>query len=147
MRVILTKDVKSQGKRGDEINVSDGYANNFLFRNNLAVPANKANVNANNKEKAEQAKKIAEDTAAAKAVAERLKDVKLKFLIEVGERGKAFGSIGSKEISEKLAELGFDVDKKDISIEGQIKREGVYEAEIKLYRGVTAKIEVVVSAK
>lgn len=147
MRVILTKDVKSQGKKGDEINVSDGYANNFLFRNNLAVPANKANVNANNKEKAELAKKIAEETAVAKAVAEKLKDVKLSFSIEVGERGKAFGSIGSKEISERLAGLGFNVDKKDISIDSQIKREGVYEAEIKLYRGVSTKIQVVVSAK
>lgn len=145
MRVILTKDVKSQGKKGDEINVSDGYANNFLFKNNLAVPANKSNVNANNKEKAEIAKRIAEETAAAKEVAEKLKNVELEFQIEVGERGKAFGSIGSKEISEKLGTLGFVVDKKMIELKEQIKREGVYEVEIKLYRGVSTKINVKVN--
>lgn len=147
MRVILLKDVKAQGKKGDEINVNDGYANNFLFKNKLAIPANKTNVAINNKQKAEEAKRIAEETAAAKVVAEKLNGKTLDFEIEVGERGKAFGSIGTKEISEKLSSLGFNVDKKDILISGPIKREGVYDVDLKLYKGVSAKIKVSVKAK
>ena len=68
MKVILTKDVKAQGKKGDVINVSDGYANNFLLKNGLAVPANTANVNLNNKLKADEQKRIAEETAKAKEI-------------------------------------------------------------------------------
>lgn len=147
MKVILTKDVKSQGKKGDVINVSDGYANNFLFKNSLAVPANQANVNINNKQKAEEAKKIAEETAKAKAAAEKLKDVTLEFAIEMGERGKAFGSITGKEISEELAKLGLVVDKKDVSISAPIKTEGKHEVELKLYKGVSCKLAVMVRAK
>lgn len=142
MRVILLKDVKAQGKKGDEINVNDGYANNFLFKNKLAIPANKTNVAINNKQKAEEAKRIAEETAAAKIVAEKLNGKTLDFEIEVGERGKAFGSIGTKEISEKLEGMGFSVDKKDIVVSGPIKREGVYDVDLKLYKGVSAKIKV-----
>ena len=147
MRVILLKDVKAQGKKGDEINVNDGYANNFLFKNKLAIPANKTNVAINNKQKAEEAKRIAEETAAAKVVAEKLNGKTLDFEIEVGERGKAFGSIGTKEISEKLEGMGFSVDKKDIVVSGPIKREGIYDVDLKLYKGVSAKIKVSVKAK
>lgn len=147
MKVILLKDVKSQGKKGDEINVSDGYANNFLFKNGLAVPANQANVNANNKQKAEEAKRIAEETAAAKAVAEKLKEVELEFVLEVGANGKAFGSISGKEISEELAKLGYNIDKKNIELKEPIKRAGAYEATLKLYKGVSAKLKVNVVAK
>ena len=147
MRVILVKDVKAQGKKGDEINVSDGYANNYLLKNGLAVPANAANVNANNKIKAEEAKRIAQETAEAKELAMKLKDVTLEFEIEVGERGKAFGSIGGKEIAEELAKLGYTVDKKSIVLNVPIKREGTYDVELKLYKGVSGKIKVNVKAK
>lgn len=147
MRVILVKDVKAQGKKGDEINVSDGYANNYLLKNGLAVPANAANVNANNKIKAEEAKRIAQETAEAKELALKLKDVTLEFEIEVGERGKAFGSIGGKEIAEELAKLGYAVDKKSIVLNVPIKREGTYDVELKLYKGVSGKIKVNVKAK
>ncbi len=147
MRVILIKDVKAQGKKGDEINVSDGYANNFLFKNGLAVPANQANVNANNKQKAEEAKRIAEETAAAKVVAGKLESVELEFKIDVGENGKAFGSISGKEISEKLASLGYEVDKKNIEIKQPIKCVGNFEVVAKLYKGVSAKLKIVVDAK
>ncbi len=147
MRVILTKDVKSQGKKGDEINVSDGYANNYLFKNGLAVPANQANVNANNKIKAEEAKRIAAETAAAKEVAEKLKAVELKFAIEVGANGKAFGSISGKEISEELAKLGYSIDKKNIVLVSPIKTVGTFEIELKLYKGVIGKVKINVIAK
>ncbi len=147
MKVILLKDVKAQGKKGDVINVNDGYANNFLFKNNLAVPANQANVNTNNKQKEAEAKRIAEETAAAKALAAKLEDVTLEFAIEVGERGKAFGSISAKEISEELAKKGYEVDKKSIVLDAPIKRIGSYEVSLKLYKGVTGKLKVNVKEK
>ena len=147
MKVILVKDVKSQGKKGDVINVSDGYANNFLLKNGLAVPANANNVNINNKRKAEEEKRIAEETARAKTDAEKLKDVGLTFELEMGERGKAFGSISSKEISDELAKMGYTVDKKNIGLDKPIKTEGVFFVDVKLYKGVFAQIKVNVIAK
>lgn len=147
MKVILVKDVKSQGKKGDTINVSDGYANNFLLKNGLAIPANQANVNINARQKENEAKRIAEETANAKAVAEKLKGVTLNFQIEMGERGKAFGSITGKEISEELSKLGFKVDKKDIVLDKAIKTEGLFEVDLKLYKGVSCKLKVSVKSK
>lgn len=147
MKVILTKDVKAQGKKGDVINVNDGYANNFLFKNGLAIPANQANVNTNNKQKEAEAKRIAEETAAAKDVASKLEKIELDFAIEVGERGKAFGSISGKEISEELAKMGFTVDKKAVVLDTPIKRVGAYEVVLKLYKGVSCKLKINVKAK
>lgn len=147
MKVILVKDVKAQGKKGDVITVSDGYANNFLFKNGLAVPANQANVNINNKQKADEAKRIAEETAAAKELADKLSKIEVNFVIEVGERGKAFGSIGGKEISEELAKLGYIVDKKMIIVDNPIKTAGIFEVTLKLYKGVSGKLKLNVKAK
>lgn len=147
MKVILLKDVKSQGKKGDEINVSDGYANNFLIKNGLAVPANASNKAANDRIKAEEARKIAEETAAAKVVAEKLKDVKLEFKLELGSNGKAFGSISGKEISEELSKLGYTVDKKNVVLSNPIKTVGNFEVEAKLYKGVSVNLNIVVEAK
>ena len=147
MKVILLKDVKAQGKKGDVINVNDGYANNFLFKNGLAVPANQANVNTNNKQKAEEVKRIAEETAQAKELAKKLADIELCIMIDVGANGKAFGSITAKEISEELAKLGYNVDKKVINISQSIKTAGKFEAELKLYKGVVGKLKIQVIAK
>ena len=147
MKVILVKDVKGQGKKGDMVNVSDGYANNFLLKNGLAIPANQANVNINARQKENEAKRIAEETAKAKADAEKLKDVTLNFQIEMGERGKAFGSITGKEISEELSKRGFVVDKKDIVLDKPIKTAGLFEVDLKLYKGVSCKMKVDVKSK
>lgn len=147
MKVILTKDVKAQGKKGDVISVSDGYANNFLFKNGLAVPANQANVNTNNKQKADEAKRIAEETAAAKELAKKLADIELTFNLEMGANGKAFGSITAKEISEELLKMGYNVDKKAINLQAAIKTEGKFEAELRLYRGVVGKLKIKVLSK
>ena len=147
MKVILLKDVKAQGKKGDVINVSDGYANNFLLKNGLAVPANQANVNTNNKQKEAEAKRIAEETAAAKADAEKMKTMELVFNIEVGVNGKAFGSISGKEIAEELSKKGIAIDKKQVVLNSAIKMIGVYDVEVKLYKGVSGKVKVNVQAK
>ena len=145
MKVILTQDVKAQGKKGDVVTVSDGYATNFLFKNKLAVPANASNVNVNNMQKAAEAKRIADETAAAKQIAKKLETAELNLKIEVGSNGRAFGSISSKEIAEGLSGIGFDIDKKKIELSSPIKGEGDYSVPIRLYKGVVGKIKVVVT--
>ena len=146
MKVILLQDVKAQGKKGDVVTVSDGYATNFLFKNKLAVPANATNVNVNNMQKAAEAKRIAEETAEAKAIAKKLESVNLCLQIEVGSNGRAFGSISSKEISEGLEKIGYSIDKKKIELSSPIKGEGNYKVPVRLYKGVMGQIKVEVSA-
>jgi len=146
MKVILTADVKAQGKKGDVINVSDGYANNFLFKNGLAVPANAGNISVNNAKKKAEEERIAAETAEAKLLAKQLANVELTVAIEVGANGKAFGSVSAKEISDELAKQNIDIDKKKIEI-ATIKAIGNYVATIKLYKGVNAKLKVKVVQK
>ena len=146
MKVILTADVKSQGKKGDVINVSDGYANNFLFKNGLAVPANAGNVNINNARKKAEEEKIAAETQAARALAKKLEAVSLSVALEVGANGKAFGSVSAKEVSEELAKLGYEIDRKKIEMDS-IKTVGNFTATVKLYKGVNAKLKIAVVQK
>lgn len=144
MKVILTQDVKAQGKKGDVIQVSDGYATNYLFKNKLAVPANAQNVSQNNAQKrAEQAKK-AEELAQAKQIAAKLKDVTVTFTGKVSDSGKMFGSVTNKEIAEELEKQGYAIDKKKIELPQAIKAAGVYTAHVKLYAEVSVNVKVVV---
>lgn len=142
MKVILSSDVKALGKKGDVVNVSDGYANNFLLKNKLAVPASANNININNQEKASIAKRIKEETASAEELAKTLKNIEVVVKTKIGENGKTFGSISGKEISEELANMGFSVDKKKIELETPIKSVGNYLVPVRLYKGVVGKINV-----
>ncbi|MCR5553281.1 MAG: 50S ribosomal protein L9 [bacterium] len=144
MKVILLKDVKAQGKKGDVVNVSDGYANNFLFKNNLAVPANKTNVNINDQHKAAEAKLKAEQKAEAEELKKVLEATSVEIEVSLGSNGKAFGSVTNKEIEEALAKQGIVVDKKKIFVENPIKTEGKFVVICKLYSGVNAKLNVIV---
>lgn len=146
MKVILTTDVKAQGKKGDVINVSDGYATNYLFKNNLAVPANAGNINVNNARKKAEADKIAQDTAMAKLLAKQIEEVTLNMQIEVGANGKAFGSVSAAQVEAELKKLNIIVDRKKIELE-TIKTVGSFVATIKLYKGVTAKLKINVTSK
>ena len=146
MKVILTKDVKAQGKKGDVINVSDGYATNYLFKNGLAVPASAGNVSVNNARKKAEADKIAAETAAAKDLAKKLENVTVNIGLEVGANGKAFGSVSTTMIESELAKLGYQIDRKKIEIDS-IKTVGNFVAILKLYKGVVAKLKLVVNAK
>lgn len=146
MKVILTKDVKAQGKKGDVINVSDGYATNYLFKNGLAVPASSGNVNVNNARKKAEADRIAAETAAAKELAKKLESVTINIGLEVGANGKAFGSVSTSMIEAELAKLGYQIDRKKIEVDS-IKTVGNFVATLKLYKGVSAKVKLVVSAK
>jgi len=142
MKVILSADVKNLGKKGDIVNVSDGYANNFLLKNKLAVPANAGNLNINAQEKAAQARKIKEETEEAKAIAKKLEGIVVQLAVKIGENGKTFGSVGPKEISEELTKLGYNIDRKKIELDNPIKSEGEFAVNIKLYKGVTGRLKL-----
>lgn len=145
MKVILKADVKNLGKKGELVNTSDGYARNFLFPKGLAVEANATAMNDfNNKESAKEFHK-AEEIKAAKEDAAKLDGKTVKVTAKAGANGKLFGSVTGKDISLAIkAQLGIDVDKRKISV-ADIKQFGTYEAELKIYQGISAKISVQVT--
>ena len=145
MKVILKQDVKGLGKKGELVNASDGYARNFLFPKGLAIEANASAMNDfNNKEQAKKFHKQ-EEMKAAEADAAKLEGKTFKVNARAGANGKLFGSVTSKDIAEQIKkDLNLDVDKRKISVE-DIKQFGTYEAEIKVYQGISAKIFVQVT--
>ena len=146
MKVILLQDVKSQGKKGDIINVSDGYANNFLIKQKLAAPATVDSINSIEIQKAKIAREQAEERKKAEDLAKQLKGVEVEVCIRAGENGKVFGSVTTKEIADALAAKGFSVDRKSITLKDNIKTVGQYPVTIKTYAGVSAAITVIVKA-
>lgn len=145
MKVILIEDVKSLGKKGEMVNVSDGYARNALFPKKLALEATAKNINDLKLQKAHEEKKAKEALADAKAFAAELAEKEIQVSIKVGEGGKTFGSISSKEIAEAAkAQLGYDLDKKKIQISAPIKALGTTSVGIKLHPKVTAELKVIV---
>ena len=145
MKVVLTADVKNKGKKGDIINVNDGYAMNFLIPKGLAVAATTGAVNETNQKKAAEVARKAKELAAAQAAAEKLNMATVTLFVKCGESGKLFGSVTSKEIAEELTKQGYDVEKKNIMLEEPLKKLGRATVEVKLYPGVKTKINVVVS--
>lgn len=145
MKVILTQDVKSLGKKGEMVNVADGYARNFLFPRGLAAEANaQAMTEMKNREAAKE-HKIAVDTQAAKEAAAVLEGKTVRLSAKAGQNGKLFGSVTAKEVSQALQkQYGIEADKRKIAMD-DIKAFGTYEAEIKLYSGISAKFYVQVS--
>jgi len=148
MKVILLKDVKAQGKKGDLINVSDGYARNFLFPKGLATEATADALNdIKNKEAAKQ-HKIDTEKKEAKELAEKLEGKSVVIEIASGSDSKLYGSVTSKEIAEKLeADHGIVLDKRKIVLDKPIKTYGDYKLDVKLYPEVTAKLSVTVRNK
>ncbi len=145
MKVILLQDIKGTGKKGELINVSDGYARNFLFPRKLAREADAQAMN--ELKNAEQSKqyKIDTETAQAKANAEKLKDQTIVIIGKAGKGDRLFGSVTSKEVAAELKKkFGIDVDKRKVVLESDIKSFGTYGCEVKLYTGVSAKLKVMV---
>ncbi len=145
MKVILLQDVKGQGKKGELVNVSDGYARNFLFPKNLAKEANVAAMAEFNSKAEAKVHHFEEEKAAAKATADLIKGKKIELHAKAGSSGKLFGSVTSKEVAEELnRKLGTKIDKKKLSV-ADIKNFGEYTATVKLFSEITATFTVVVS--
>ena len=143
MKVILQQDVKGQGKKGQLVEVSDGYGRNFLLPRKLAVEATAENVNTMKMQDKAKAARLAEEKAAAQALAERLEGVQVKIKARAGQGGKLFGSITSKEISEELkAQFGLDVGKSKIVLSDPIKSFGAFDVKCKLGSEVSGVIHV-----
>ena len=146
MKVILQQDVRGQGKKGQLVEVSDGYARNFLLPKKLAVPATAENVNTmKQQEKARQAQMAAEK-AEAQALAEKLKSIQVKLTAKAGEGGRLFGAVTSKEIAEALsAQHGLNIAKTKLVLDEPIKSCGGYQIKAKLGYEVVATVNVMVT--
>lgn len=141
MKVVLLKDIKGKGKKGDIITVNDGYASNYLIPNGLAKVGNA--VNLNEAKQAQESNIYQAEQARLRAVelGEKLKNIQVLLSIKCGANGKVFGSVTNKEISEDLIKKGFDIDKKKIDV-ATIKSIGSYTAKVKLHPTVTISIPV-----
>ena len=145
MKVVLLKDVKGSGKAGDIIDAKDGFAQNFLIKKGFAKPADAQAINENNSQKAAQAFHREEQLKANKQLRDAINGKTVKIVAKSGENGKFFGAITSKEIADKLFEMGYDIDKKKIILAANIKTVGVYKIDVKISAEETAKITVEVS--
>jgi large subunit ribosomal protein L9 len=148
MKVILTQDVKAQGKKGELINVSEGYARNYLFPKKLAVEADAKAMNELKNREASKQYKLETDRAAAKTVADKLAAVKVKVVVGSGAEGRLYGSVTSKEIAEQLkAQHGIEIDRRKIVMNDPIKAYGTYHYDVKLFPEVVGKLTVTVCDK
>ncbi|MCQ4022678.1 MULTISPECIES: 50S ribosomal protein L9 [unclassified Ruminococcus] len=146
MKVVLLQDVKGSGKKGELVNVSDGYARNFLLPRKLAKEANAQALNEVKNAENSRRYKIETDTANANKSKETLEGKVVELSAKAGKNGKLFGSVTSKEISAEIKkQFAIDVDKRKITIDGEIKAFGTYNCEVKLYQGIVANIKVKVA--
>ncbi|HHZ13524.1 MAG: 50S ribosomal protein L9 [Caldicoprobacterales bacterium] len=143
MKVILLKDIKGSGSKGDVINVSDGYARNYLFPRGLAIEATKANLNElKNKEKAEEKRKE-QAAQEAREIADKLSDITLVIKAKSGENGKLFGSVTNKEIAQELKKQHkISIDRKKIVLDEPIKQLCEMEVDVKLYPEISGKLKI-----
>ena len=145
MKVILQQDVKGQGKKGQMVNVSDGYARNFLFPKKLAVEATADNVNTMKLQEKAKAAKLAEEKAQAQAIADQLKELTVRVVAKGGNGGRLFGAVTTKEVSDALkAQHGIEINKAKLALDEPIKSFGGYELKAKLGHDVNAVVKVVV---
>ncbi len=146
MKVILKEDVKSLGKKGQIVEVSDGYARNFILKKGKGVEATSKNLNDLKLQKANEDKIAQENYEAAQELGEKIEAGQIQVSIKTGEGGKAFGSVSSKEIAEEAkSQLGLDIDKKKIQLKETIKTLGTHNVPVKLHPKVTVELKVVVT--
>ena len=145
MKVLLLQDVKAQGKKDEIIEVNDGFGRNFLIKKGLAVEATPKVINEYRQRKQKEEADRQKEIAAAKAMAQELEGKVVTVMVKCGENGKLFGAVTSKEISDALAGMGYNVDKKKIVTKEAIKLIGRYEIELKLYQGISAKVALSVT--
>lgn len=146
MKVILKEDVKSLGKKGQIVEVSDGYARNFILKKGKGVEATSKNLNDLKLQKANEDKIAQENYEAAQELGKKIEAGQIQVSIKTGEGGKAFGSVSSKEIAEEAkSQLGLDIDKKKIQLKETIKTLGTHNVSVKLHPKVTVELKVVVT--
>jgi large subunit ribosomal protein L9 len=142
MKIILLQDIQGTGKQGDVKEVKDGYARNALLPKGLAIEATKANLTMLEQKKASAQHKIDTARTAAEDMAKQLSGKIIRVTVRAGEEGRLFGSVTAKDVAAALKKEGFDIDKKKLTVPGDIKNCGTYEAEAKLYSGVNAKFSL-----
>ncbi len=148
MKVILLEDVKSLGKKGEVVNVNDGYARNLLFKKNLGIEATKQNLNDLKLQKQNNDKLEAERLEEAKKLAKELEEKEVVLAIKTGSDGRVFGSVSTKENAEAAKEqLGYELDKKKMHLKDAIKSIGTFHVPVKLHPKVTVELKVVVKEK
>lgn len=148
MKVILQQDVKGQGKKGDVIEASEGYARNFLLPKQLAIPATESNLNTVKQQKASAAHHQQRMIDEAKLMANQVGKLSVEIPVRIGEGGKLFGSVTSKDVADALqAQHGIELDKRKIELKDGVKNLGTYTAVIKLHTEVSTTIEVKVTAE
>ncbi len=146
MKVVLLQDVKGSGKKGELVNVSDGYARNFLLPKNLAKVADAKALNEIKNAQDSKKFKVETDTQQANEYKSKLENANLKIYAKAGKAGKLFGAVTAKDISSEIKkQLNIDIDKRKISLNSDIKQFGTYECSVKLYVGITAKLDVTVA--
>ena len=147
MKVILLADVKGVGKKGEVVEVSDAYARNVLMRKGQGVEANSRSMNDLKLQKANEEKVAAENLAAAKEIAGKLDKAAVTLKVKTGEGGRLFGSVSSKEVADAIHDqLGIDVDKKKVQLDGPIKAIGETSVPVRLHTKVTANVRVIVES-
>ena len=143
MKVILTEDIKSLGKKGEIVDVSDGYARNFILKKKKGLEANSQNLNDLKLKKANDDKVAQEQYEAAVELGKKIEAGKIQVSIKMGEGGKAFGSVSSKEIAEEVKnQMGLEIDKKKVQLKEAIKTPGTHIVPIRLHTKVTADLKV-----
>lgn len=147
MKVILLQDVKGQGKKGEVVDVNEGYARNFLVKKGLAEVATASRLNDINQKRSAAAYHRAEEEKALRELAKELSGRSFTVKIRVGKGGKLFGSVTGADVAEALSSAGYEVDKKKIVLPQTIKMLGVYDAELRLMEGVSAKIKIEVTGE
>ena len=145
MEIILLQDVKSLGKKGDTVNVNDGYARNFILPKKLGIEATAKNLNDLKLQKANEDRIAAQKLEEAKQLAAKIEEKSVVLNVKTGEGGKLFGSVTAKEIAEGIEkQLGVTLEKRKIVLKDDIKAFGSYTIEVKIYNGVSANVFVVV---
>ena len=147
MKVILQEDVKKVGAKGEVVEVSDGYGRNYLLPRKLAIEANAVNLNSAKVKAESKARKAQQEADEAKLLGSQLEKISVRIPMRIGKDGKLFGSVGGSDVAKALKENhGLNVDKRKISVQGEVTGAGVYDAVIKLHPEVTTKIKVEIVA-
>ncbi len=142
MKIILREDVKKLGEKGDIIEVADGYARNYLLPRKLAVEATQQKIKSLKREEKQEKKREKEKIKETEEMAKKLEEQVFEFSVKAGEEGRLFGSVTTKDIAEKVNNAGFEIERKNIELDQNIKSLGVHKISVKLFKGVTATINV-----